>query len=438
MKKFIILFVVLCFSHSAFAADYTQGELSNNLHYIIYKTAQLPIVSVNIKIKAGSYFDRIGKFGESYITAKALSECSTKHLSSDALKQKIDALGIEISTSSNKEFININAKSLSCNAEKMFYIISEMLHSKFDEKNLNFVKRDAINLIKSLQNDKDYLALHSSFTNLISQPEYYHTSVGLIKDIKKISKRDIESFYNRYFNAENMVVSVSGNGFKEKDIKHLLSRYFSFIKKGKVYNFKKLEFKKGKFFEDRVKKVQQSYIYISYPSFGVNDKRHYAADVLAFILGGNLNSVLSKNVRTKHGYAYSVFSFNYKLSRGGLFVVGLQTQNKFTVDAIKEVFFDIKNIKKYLTKDRIKGAKTYLIGSKTISLQSSLNIANSFSSIYMMNINSIPWKYYKREIENVSRKDVLLVADKIFKSGISIGVVSDKNYKLRLKDILEK
>ncbi len=423
---FIALFVFLA-GLGVHAAGLYEGSLKNGLHFRIYRMKDLPIISINIKVKAGSYFDRY--FGEANVVAKSIESCDTARLSADDFRQMVDALGGVISSSASKEYISINAKFPASKADRALCLLSEMLKSRFDKKNFDFVKRHAIDRVKSLQNDKDYLAIHSAFVNLIKQPAYSHTSLGTIDGIKKITRREAMEFFKGHFNTDNMVISVAGGGFNPEDIAGMIKEHFGFLKGGANYTFEPLEYNKGLHVADELKNVEQSYIYFAFPGFSKFDDRHYAAIVLAFILGGNLNSVLMKDIRTRHGFAYSVFAFNYELRRGGIFVIGMQTQNKFTLEAINRVFDDIQKIDKFITPERLKEAKRYLTVRNEIALQNSSSVAGALSEAYMLGIKNLPWKEFKRKIYAVTRKEVIEAAKKIFAKTVSIGIVSNEDYK---------
>ncbi len=309
-----------------------------------------------------------------------------------------------------------------------------MLKSRFDDKNFEFVKKEALDNLKSLQEDKDYLAIHAAFVNLIKQKAYSHTSLGTFDGIKSIRKSDVVDFFKNHVNAQNMVLSVSGGISDFKGIGKLIMRYFSFLPKGKASDFKPVLFKSGLNVKNIIKPAKQSYIYLAFRGFPKKDRRYYAADVLAFILGGNLNSVLAQDVRTRHGYAYSVFAFNYGMENGGVFVVGLQTQNRYTIDALKRVFEDIKHIDNFIKNERINNAKTYLKGKEGISLQSSLSVANALSSAYMLKKTGLPWKNFDKNIDSVTKDDVKSCAKTIF-SNVSIGIVSKISYEDKIKKL---
>ncbi len=300
------------------------------------------------------------------------------------------------------------------------------------------MKRNTINAIESLKNDKDYLAIHAAFVSLIKEKSYNHTSLGTVNGVKNVTRENVVEFFKKYFNASNMVVSVSG-GFSIEDVEREIRFYFSSIKKGKEAQFPQVEFNNGLHVRDIVKpNTKQSYIYFAFPGFEYGTKEYFASQLLAFILGGNLNSYLTKDIRTKHGYAYSVFSFVYRLPKKSVYVIGLQTQNKFTLNAIDEVFKDIKSFDSYITDENLKLSKDYMEGSIPIALQTPQSIAGALSDGYFLGISGLPWEFDVGQLKKVSLEELRKAAKVIFSNTVSIGIVSYKDFAKSIEEIAKR
>ncbi len=436
LRNFLLLLIALSLPISSFGTNLIEGRLKNGLFYRIYEKSNIPIISVNIKIKAGSVFDEKGKYGEAYVVGKSLENCDSPKYKAERLRFIFDKYGVESSVSVSKGFITIKATASVENITPLFCLMHEILHSKFDKKGIEYVKRNTINSIKALKNNKDYLAIHAAFTSLIKNGSYSHTSLGTVNGVRNLKRKDIIAFYKKYFNANNMVISVSGGGFTKDDIIQNIKFYFSNIPAEKTARFPSVQFRKGLQLMDIVRpQTKQSYIYLVFPGFEHGSSEYYASRVLAYILGGNLDSYLMKDIRTSKGYAYSVFSFVYKLPRSSVFVIGLQTQNKFTLDAIKEIFKDIKNYKLYITEENLKLVKSHMRGSIPIGLELPQSIAESLSEGYFQNVKGLPWEYELKKINSVSLKELKIVAKKLFSKTVSIGIVSFKDFSSEIKSL---
>ena len=437
-RLFFIVVLLFAFSSVSFGSNLIEGKLKNGLTYRIYKKSNVPIISVNIKVRAGSVFDAKGKFGEAYVVGNALENCNSPKYKADRLRFLFDKYGVESGVSVDKGYITINATALNKNIVPLFCLLHEILNSKFDQKGIEYVKRNTINSIESLKNDKDYLAIHSAFVSLIKESSYNHTSLGTALGVRNVRRNDVVSFFNRYFNASNMVISISGD-FSDIDVKKDIEFYFSSIKKGKEAKFPNLDFKSGLHVRDIVKpNTKQSYVYFAFPGFEYGTRKYFASKLLAFILGGNLNSYLTKDIRTKHGYAYSVFSFVYRLPEKSVFVIGLQTQNKFTLNAIDEVFKDIKSFNSYITDENLKLSKDYMEGSIPIALQTPQSIANGLSDGYFLGTKGLPWEFDIDQLKKVNLGDLKKTAESIFSNTVSIGVVSYKDFTKSIESIAKR
>ncbi len=439
MKRlFFAVVLLLVFSLTSFGSTLIEGKLKNGIAYRIYKKSDLPIISVNIKIKAGSVFDRKRKFGEAYIVGNALENCNSPKYKADRLRFLFDRYGIESAISVNKGYITISATALNKNITPLFCLLHEILNSRFDKKGIDYVKRNTANSIKSLKSDKDYLAIHSAFVSLIRESTYNHTSLGTITGVRNVTRENVVNFFKKYFNASNMVISISG-GVSNNSVKKYIEFYFSSVKKGKKAKFPLIDFNRGLHIKDIIKPdTKQSYIYFVFPGFEYGTREYFASKLLAFILGGNLNSYLTKDIRTKHGYAYSVFSFVYRLPKKSVFVIGLQTQNKFTLNAIEEVFKDIKNFDSYATNENLKLSKDYAEGSIPIALQTPQAIANALSDGYFLDVKGLPWEFNVEQIKNVSLKNLKKTAESIFLNTVSIGIVSYRDFSKSIEGIAKK
>ena len=439
MKRIIVAAILIfVFSLTSLASNLVEGKLKNGLVYRIYKSSNLPIISVNIKVKAGSVFDPKGKFGEAYVVGNALENCNSPKYKADRLRFLFDKYGVESGVSVSKGYITITATALKKNIVPLFCLLHEILNSKFDQKGIDYVKRNTVNAIKSLKNDKDYLAIHSAFVSLIKEKSYNHTSLGTVDGVKNVTGEDVVGFFKKYFNTSNMVVSISG-GCSVKNMEKDIEFYFSSIKRGKEIQFSQVEFNSGIHVRDIVKpNTQQSYIYFAFPGFEYGTREYFASQLLAFILGGNLNSYLMKDIRTKHGYAYSVFSFVYRLPKKSVFVVGLQTQNEFTLNAIDEVLKDIKSFDSYITDENLKLSKDYMEGSIPIALQTPQSIASALSDGYFLGINGLPWEFDVNQLKKMRLGDLKKAAKAIFSNTISIGIVSYKDFTKSIEDIVRR
>ena len=411
MKKlvfFIIGILLITFSLNAKENKIEIEKLKNGLTFSVYQVDSR-VSAINVLIRAGSIYDPKGKYGLANFLASMLERGGTLKYPTDKLLDSLDKYGIELFSSAGKDFITIGMKFINDYKSEALDIFKEILfHPSFSFNEYKSIKKEIIGKITSLQNNNDYLAIHKGFVRLLKDPDFSHTTTGTIKDVQNISIKDLKNFYKKYFVPKNMIITFCGD-FNVKNVKNYITKNFDFS--GRKINFvspiKKLEFSNnyGKIFFK--KPLKQSYIYILFPSEGYWGKDYYAIRVLSFILGGNLTSILPLKIRKEKGLAYSIFSTNYSMVEGGVFVIGLQTENKNCNLAIKTILKVLDNLKKTGIKPKlVENAKNFFEGSIYMGLQSTYALAASISNGIFFRKSMPPWKFDVSMIEKVTKKQV--------------------------------
>ncbi len=412
MKKVLFLISFILFQLNLFSQNIIFKKLSNGLRYCYYK-ADSDVSSVVVLVRAGSIFDPKGKFGLSHFLSSALKRCGTEKYSPSKLMDLLDKYGIEVFSSSGKDFLVIGMKFINKNKVQALDIFSQILfHPRFDFQEFESLKKEIIGDIRTLKNDNDYLAIHQGFVSLISSKQYSHSSIGEINDIKRISVLDLKSFYKKYFVANNMIFSFYGK-FSKSEIMNLLNK----VKQTSLEKIKEPQLKFAKKGKKVIltKKLKQSYIYILFPSFGLKDKEIYATKVLAFILGGSLIGILPEKIRKEKGLAYSIFSTNYSMVHGGVFIIGLQTENRNCNKAIHTIIDVMRELKvKGISTKQVNLAKNYFSGNIYLRLQSSTQIALALAQGIYFNKKLPPWKYDERMYQKVTSAEINSVLKRIF------------------------
>jgi zinc protease len=113
------------------------------------------------------------------------------------------------------------------------------------------------------------------------------------------------------------------------------------------------------------------------------DPDFFPLQVGNYILGGGgFVSRLTKEVREKRGYAYSVYSYFSPQRQPGPFQIGLQTQRAQAADALKVVDETLASfIANGPTTDELKAAKRNLVDGFSLRLDSNRKLLDSLATI---------------------------------------------------------
>ena len=118
-------------------------------------------------------------------------------------------------------------------------------------------------------------------------------------------------------------------------------------------------------------------------------------------------------LRDKHSLAYSVTSFNQEGIEPGFFAVYLATDPKKTEFAIEKIEEELRKItQEVVSPEELNRSQQFIIGNYDIDLQKISSIANEylFNELYQLGEKDL--KEYPKKISQVTRADVLRVAQK--------------------------
>ena len=116
------------------------------------------------------------------------------------------------------------------------------------------------------------------------------------------------------------------------------------------------------------KDIAQAQLALGYRTFGIADKRKYAAIVMDAILGRGMSSRLFQEVREKRGLSYDISSRMQFFQNAGMFTITAGLDRSKTKDALATIDRELKRIReKPVSALELKRTKEFLIGNFRLS-----------------------------------------------------------------------
>ncbi|MFB3062053.1 MAG: M16 family metallopeptidase, partial [Candidatus Binatia bacterium] len=139
---------------------------------------------------------------------------------------------------------------------------------------------------------------------------------------------------------------------------------------------------------------------------------YYPVRVMSYILGGGgLSSRLPDAIRNERGLAYSVRASFSAGKYTGTFRISMQTKNKTAEEAIGIAIEEIRRIREQgVTEEELETAKTFLIGSFPLRLDTNRRIARFLARVEYLELGLDFPDRFPDLIRQVSREDVTRVA----------------------------
>ncbi len=314
----------------------------------------------------------------------------------------------------NEDYLPANENLLEKSIEVLLEIVfnPNVNNGEFNKEYVEQEKKNLEQIINSKIDNKSMYALNRCVEEMYKGKPYGVYKYGYTEKLKEITAKNLYEYYVSLISKCKIDIFISGNTNNaetilksNKIIEELKDRNAEFEREGQLSN-KNTE----KQIVDKMD-VAQGKITIGLDLKLQNENNKYAAQVYNTILGGSANSKLFQNVREKASLAYTVSS-NYVKLKSNIFIrAGIEIENyEKALGIIKEQLEDMKNGN--FTEKEIEQAKRTLIAIiNNITEEQDVEITYYYGQeLSEKKINILE---YKEMIKNVSKEDIINVANNI-------------------------
>src|SRR4030066_520093 len=434
-----LLIIVLLWASTCLASPEIEPKrvvLKNGITLLFVETHALPMVNISIAIKAGAIYDPPEKGGVASLTAAVLDE-GTKRRSSKQIAEEIDFIGGRLSASGGEDFSSASLVVLKKDLANGLDMLSDiLLNPMFPEEEQERKKKETLAAIMSEKDDPGAVASKTFYKAVFQRHPYGIPVEGDEESVSRITRDDIEKFYQQYYKPNNTIIAVTGD-LKYKEAVSLIETSFKQWKKSKlklpdVPSVNKVV-KMDSIHIDR--NITQSNIVLGHTGISRDNPDYYAVTVMNYILGGGgFESRMVKEIRDKKGLAYSVYSRFDVNKYPGAFSVEVQTKNETAMEAIEGIKTELKKIREEQVQDEeLRNAKAYLTGSFPLRLDTNAKSSKFLVLVEFYHLGLDYINEYVKKIDAVTKDDVLRVAGKYIDTENYITVIVGKQEKTGLQ-----
>ncbi|MDP4010320.1 MAG: pitrilysin family protein [Candidatus Spechtbacteria bacterium] len=399
--------------------DYKTSVLKNGIRVISAELKNTAAVTSLILVGTGSHYEKKGLAGVSHFLEHLVFKGSKKYPSAIKISTILDGLGAQYNAFTDDEMTGFYIKTIRDKTDIALDVMSDFLKNplfKTEE-----IERERGVILEELRMYYDMPQRHvvDLFREVLYGNQQAGVSVGGTEGtVANITPKDIKDYFKKQYAGGNIVAVFAGN-ISHEEARGLAKKYIEDISEGSPYKkppVKDLESKTGKVLVQD-KKTDQTHIAIGSKTFSLSDKRRYALDILATILGGGMSSRLFHEVRERRGLAYYVSAgadlgtdFGYFLARAGV-------TNDKAKDAVKVILDEFKKIADNLPRrEEMEKAKNHIEGSTLLEIETSNSVASELGVSELLLKRIITPTEYIEKIKKVTPKDVVSVANDIFKT----------------------
>lgn len=393
--------------------DSESFTLDNGLKVFVVKNDKLPVVSFSLVIDRDPIFE--GEKAGYVSIAGQLLRTGTKTRSKADIDEAVDFIGARLNTSATGIF----ASSLTRHTESLLELMSDIVfNAEFKQEELDKIIKQTLSGLKAQKDDPNAIAANVRNALVFGLDHPYGEQVTE-ETVNNITLEVCQSYYTEYFTPSISYLAIVGD-IEKDDAEKLIKKYFD---GWKAKDVSKVSYKKPQAplvnkvsLVDRPQSVQ-SVVNVSYPiDLKIGSEDVIKTSVANMILGGYFSSKLNSNLREDKGYTYGARSSIDSDELIGSFSASTQVRNSVTDSTITEILSEMKKMRiGDITDEELELAKNFLNGSFSRSLESPQTIARFALNIERYNLPKDYYKNYLKNLDAVTKEDVIAVSKKYIK-----------------------
>jgi predicted Zn-dependent peptidase len=423
-KNVVLLFMLL--AGTVFAAQgqdgnirFTEYDLSNGLHVILYPNATTPNALVSLMYHVGAKNEDPSRTGFAHLFEHLMFEGS-ENIGRGEYFGIIQAAGGSLNANTSQDrtyyFENVPSNQL----ELALWMESErMFHAKIDSIGVNTQKGVVIEERKQSYDNRPYGTwMEAIGKRAFTVHPYRWQTIGDPEHIRASSFDDIYNFYKTYYVPNNAVLIVSGD-FDEAQTRGWIDKYFGTIPKGTlpIYRPNIVEPAQTEAICDTVyDNIQMPAVFMAYHAPAMGTKEARALDLLSYILSGSQGSRMTMNINETGLAAQTMLAYFDSEDPGLIYALGIANIGKDIKDVEAAISAEIeKATRELVTEEEFQQALAATEYSFASRLRTLAGVASELANNYT---------YYKdagrinRELSffnEITREDLLQAAQKYLK-----------------------
>ena len=409
-----------------------KSVLPNGLAVWIVEQHEVPLVQVNVIVRAGGAADPAGKYGVASMTANMLDE-GAGGKSALELADAVEFLGAELTTFSTFDYSAVRLSTPVAGLADALPLLRDVVATPaFPAEELERLRKERLTELLQARDDPAAI-LDIAFPRFVfgDKHRYGTTPGGRIAEVKTMTLDDLRAFHRGFYRPEHSVLVAGrrrdaqrGVAAAGADARAMEARGYRCESDPTALRDPTDEASDLPGRQTRRCAIADPYRLGRFPR---STPDYPAVQVLNTILGGAFTSRLNTNLRETHGYSYGAFSsFTERISPGPFSAyAGVQTDK--TAEALKEFFNEFASILRPIPAEELLKARNYLALGFPAQFETNGDLAQKLEEQV---VHSLPDGYfpaYIRAVVQVSSDAVEKAAQRYIQSDkFAVVVVGDR------------
>lgn len=422
--------------------QHTLRTLPNGMRVVTIPLHDTQAISVLVFTKVGSRYEPTAVNGVSHFIEHLMFKGTKKRPTTLDISKELDGVGAQYNAYTSKDATCYYLKVSADHTELAFDVLSDLVkNATFDPKEIERERGVIVEEI-NMYDDNPLLTIEEIFEQVLFGTHHPlgRSILGPKKVIQTISRTDILKYKQKYYQAGNMLVVISGKIPSKLD--QLVSRYFGAFAKGKkTPAFTPYTKKENSPVLIQTRESEQVQVALGVPALSYTDRRLPILSVLSNILGGTMSSRLFVQVREKRGLAYTVRSSVGAYEDIGAFEIQAGLDKSKLEKALPVIIAEMRKMKTTrVSRAELERAKENLRGGMILGLEDSEAVAAFYGRQALFKKRIEPPQAALDRLQKVTAADVQRLAQQLFRaSALRLAIIgpfqSDPKWAEMLKGL---
>lgn len=418
--------------------EYQKITLDNGLTVYLMEQHEVPLIDINIVVKAGAINDSIA--GLAYLTAENLP-LGTQQQSKAEINSAIDFIGATISTTAGTESSYIESSFANKDQEVMLNLLKNIIISpKFSADEFNKKKKQHLLALEQSKESPKSVINNYVKEMVFAESSYNAVTTGNTDSIGKVKLKNVKAFHKKWYQPANSAIVVVGD-FESKKMLQQIKSLFSTWQNHTKLAAKKITQPKPLTSANVLLVNKDDAIESTFAISGIGIARNtpdlVGISVINTILGGRFTSWLNDELRVNSGLTYGARSNFTNYSQSGSFAISSFTKTATTVEAIDLALKTYNRLwKKGIDEATLASAKAYVKGKFPPKFETSQDLSNLLGQMYSYNFDESYINTFEQQVNSLTVAKTKQLINKYFpKNNLQTVIIGKAS---ELKDIVGK
>lgn len=386
--------------------------LDNGMTVCMERLPYLHSASIGVWIRTGSGNERPEENGVAHFLEHLFFK-GTRNRSVREIMEAIESRGGHLNAFTSREYTCVFAKVLDKYTATGIEVLADLIKNSLFcdlEKERNVILEE----IASVEDTPDEYVHDLIVEHHWPDHALGRAISGTAETVSALDFDHIVDFYGRWYQPENMVVSIAGN-FDASTVFEQMEREFGAIEASPVPPQEP-----GPRFRAGIQAVErdiaQSHITVAFPGPSMHEERKYAYDMTSNILGGGSTSRLFERIREEEGLAYAIYTFDsFYLTAGtvGLYAAVAPQHLKKTLDM---TFTELRRLRdEGLTERELDLNREQIKGGMLMAMESTFTRMARMAKSMLYYGRLVPVSELIEKVDAVTQADVSACCEEVFR-----------------------